>query len=32
MTKSYDLVTRWILMLEKKGESFPSNFDFSFFF
>eukprot|EP00347_Sterkiella_histriomuscorum_P020965 403335778 len=32
MTRSFDLITKWILMINKKGESFPSNFDFSFYF
>ena len=31
MIITFDLVTNWMQEIEKKGEPFPSNFDFSFF-
>ena len=31
MESSFDLVTKWFNTLEKRGESFPCNFDFNFY-
>lgn len=31
MECTFDLTTKWMLYLEKRGEPFPSNFDFNFY-
>ena len=31
MIITFDLITKWMAEIEKKGEPFPSNFDFNFF-